>query len=930
MLFDDQNQRTPRLVLLDGHAMVFRAFFALSRDRPMTVKETGERIEAVYSFTSTLFKAINDLSPTHLAIAFDPRGPTFRHEEYKEYKATRAPTPTELPHQVDRVKEIVTAMGIPRYEIPGYEADDVLGTISKKASEDGAEIIIYTGDTDTLQLVTPKVKVLITSGFGDQRIFDEDAVRERYGGLNPIQQIDVKALEGDTSDNIPGVPGIGRKTAVKLINAYGSLEGVYENINDVLPPRIQSLLREHEAGAWQSKHLVTIVTSVDTKFELEHAEFGNFDRDNLVSVFRELGFNSLVNRIPQLSTKDPSLLKTDFSVGSSTSESTVPNTNVMVVNTTESFEQMLNEIAAAQIISFDTEASSINPMQARLAGLSFSTTPGSSFYVPLGHLEGQQLQLESVFDSIIPLLHDSGLKLVGHNLNYDLTLLKKYGLDPQKVTIHFDTMIAAHLLGERGLGLKQLALSKLGIEMTLITELIGKGRSQITFNEVPIEQAAPYAGADADIALRLKEHLEKELDQQSKTLMKELEMPLVSVLVEMQTAGISLDEVVLSDLSTEISTAIEHAEKLIFEIVGHQFNIGSPQQLSDVLFKEMNLPTGRKTLTGYSTDASTLEGLLDTHPVVSQVLSYRELTKLRSTYVDALPTQINPTTKRIHTTFNQVGASTGRLASNDPNLQNIPVRTELGRRVRDAFIASKRPEWLLLAADYSQVELRVLAHLSGDPNLIEAFENGEDIHASTASLVYKVPIEKVDSEMRRLAKVMNFGVIYGLSAFGIANQTDLSMEEGAQFISTYMGTYPRVKEYLDETLDYARQLGYVETLLGRRRYLPEITSSNRQLRQASERMAVNMPVQGTAADIVKAAMIEVQSRLVQEKMESAMLLQVHDELVFEVPNSEIAALSNHLEEIMPRALNMVVPLLIEIKKGESWGTMKPANLHLKG
>ena len=344
----------------------------------------------------------------------------------------------------------------------------------------------------------------------------------------------------------------------------------------------------------------------------------------------------------------------------------------------------------------------------------------------------------------------------------------------------------------------------------------------------------------------------------------------------------------------------------------------------------MNLPTGRKTLTGYSTDASTLEGLLDTHPVVSQVLSYRELTKLRSTYVDALPTQINPTTKRIHTTFNQVGASTGRLASNDPNLQNIPVRTELGRRVRDAFIASKRPEWLLLAADYSQVELRVLAHLSGDPNLIEAFENGEDIHASTASLVYKVPIEKVDSEMRRLAKVMNFGVIYGLSAFGIANQTDLSMEEGAQFISTYMGTYPRVKEYLDETLDYARQLGYVETLLGRRRYLPEITSSNRQLRQASERMAVNMPVQGTAADIVKAAMIEVQSRLVQEKMESAMLLQVHDELVFEVPNSEIAALSNHLEEIMPRALNMVVPLLIEIKKGESWGTMKPANLHLKG
>lgn len=923
MLLDEQNTKTPRLVLLDGHAMVFRAFFALSKDRPMTVKETGERIEAVYSFTSTLFKAINDLSPSHLAIAFDPRGPTFRHEEYREYKGTRAPTPTELPHQIDRVKEVVTAMGIPVYEIPGYEADDVLGTISKQASDEGAEIIIYTGDTDTLQLVKPNVKVLITSGFGDQRVFDEDAVRQRYGGLDPIKQIDVKALEGDTSDNIPGVPGIGRKTAIKLIDAYGSLDGVYQNIDRVTPPRIQSLLKEYENDARQSKYLVTIVTSVDTKFELEQTEFGNFERENLVHLFRELGFTSLVDRIPQLNKRDSSTYKVNLDASSDSKifEGSTPDTDVTVIDNKESFERMIEQLSAAPFIALDTEASSINPMQADLAGLSFSTTPGKAFYVPLGHLEGEQLGLDYVFDSILPLLHKDSSKLVGHNLNYDLTLLSKYGVDPKQVSVQFDTLIAAHLLGERGLGLKQLALSKLGIEMTLITELIGKGRNQITFNEVPIQSAAPYAGADADISLRLKDQMEKDLDQQSLTLMKELEMPLVPVLVEMQANGISLDQSILQNLSTEISAAILQAETLIFKVVGHQFNIGSPQQLSDVLFKELNLPTGRKTLTGFSTDASTLEGLLDTHPIVSQILSYRELTKLRSTYVDSLPNQINPATMRIHTTFNQVGASTGRLASNDPNLQNIPVRTDLGRRVRDAFIAGKRPEWLLLAADYSQVELRVLAHLSGDPALIEAFENGEDIHSSTASLVYKVPIEKVGPEMRRLAKVMNFGVIYGLSAFGIANQTELTMEEGAQFISTYMGTYPRVKEYLDETLDSARQLGYVETILGRRRYLPEITSTNRQLRQASERMAVNMPVQGTAADIVKAAMVEIQARLIQEKMRSTMLLQVHDELVFETPKEEVPVLCNHLEEIMPRALNMVVPLLIEIKKGESWGTM---------
>ena len=919
--------RPARLVILDGHAMVFRAFFALSRDHPMTMKDTGERIEAVYSFTSTLFKAINELAPTHLAIAFDPPGPTFRHEDYAEYKGTRAETPAELPPQVDRVKQVVRAMGIPVYEVPGYEADDVLGTISARCGAEGIETIIYTGDTDTLQLVSPNVRVLMTSGYGDQRMYDEDAVRERYGGLEPRQQIDVKALEGDTSDNVPGVPGIGRKTAIKLITEFNSVEGIYERLDEVVPPRIQGLLRDNEASARQSKFLVTIVTDMTTGFVLDDAAFGDFARDDLVSVFRELGFTSLVDRIPKQgagaapTSTQAGAQASDAPRASASTATGPPDTQVTTVDTPEALRALVADISKATLLSVDTEASSTNPMQADLAGLSFCVEPGRAYYVPVGHTEGTQLPLNDVMDALLPVLRDAAIPKVGHNLNYDLTLLSRYGLDPDDVTVGFDTMVGAHLLGERGISLKQLALSKLGIEMTLITALIGTGRKQVPFTQVPIPEATPYAGADADMTLRLKNLIEAALDERSLTVLRELEMPLLPVIVQMQHDGIALDESVLGTLDEELTAAIQIAEAAVYDDVGHHFNIGSPQQLSDILFNELHLPHGRKTQTGYSTDAATLESLLDTHPVVSHVLTYRELTKLKSTYVDSLPNEVNPATGRIHTTFNQVGAATGRLASNDPNLQNIPVRTDLGRRVRNAFVAERRPEWELLAADYSQVELRVLAHLSGDSALIEAFERGEDIHASTAALVYRVPIDGVNADMRRLAKVMNFGVIYGLSAFGIANQTELTMEEGTQFIDTYLGSYPRVKEYLEETVHAARENGYVETLLGRRRYVPEITSANRNLRQAAERVAVNMPVQGTAADIVKAAMIEVHARLADEGLSARMLLQVHDELVFETPKNEEARLREVLEEIMPRALNMVVPLAIEIKTGYSWGEM---------
>ena len=921
-------ERPARLVVLDGHAMVYRAFFALQRDRPMTVQQTGERVEAVYSFTSTLFKAIGDLKPTHLAIAFDPPGGTFRHEQFDQYKANRPEMPDELHHQVERVKELMRAMHVPIYEVPGFEADDVIGSIASECGGQGIDTVIFTGDTDTLQLVTPHVRVLITSGFGDQKMYDEDAVRERYDGLEPHQQIDVKALEGDTSDNVPGVPGIGRKTAIKLIQQYGSVDALYEHLDEVAPPRIQGLLREHQAQALSSKELVTIVCDAPTDFDLAATEFGHYRRDEVLEVFRALEFSSLVARIPPPHDERADAAQQPDGPAAAQEAEPAPDSigasdmSVAVVDTAAALEALAKTLAAAQEFALVVQGSSGLAMTAEVVGLGIAVEPGSAWYVPIGHAEGKQLPLEQALGALLPLLGDAAIAKVGHNLNYGLTVLAKHGLRPTSVSVGFDTMVAAQLLGDRAFQLKQVALNRLGLDIPSVEALTGTGRKQRAFADVAIGEAAAFAGGQAETVVRLRKAMAEMLDERSAAVMRELEMPLVPVLVQMQLHGIALDLGVMEELDTEISQAVAEAERAVYEDVGHEFNIGSPQQLSDVLFKELKLPPGKRTQTGYSTDAATLEGLVDAHPAARRILEYRELSKLKSTYVDTLPQQVNPQTHRIHTTYNQVGAATGRLASNDPNLQNIPVRTELGRRVRGAFVAEGRPQWTLLAADYSQVELRVLAHLSHDNALIQAFAEGQDIHASTAALVYSVPLDEVTSDMRRLAKVLNFGVIYGLSPFGIAQQTELTVEEGAQFIETYLGAYPQVRHYIDETVHRARTDKYVETLLGRRRYIPEITSSNRNIRQAAERIAINMPVQGTAADIIKAAMVDVQKRLEDEGMASKMLLQVHDELVFETPQHEQDALVGVLEEIMPRELHLVVPVEIEIRAGYSWGELK--------
>jgi DNA polymerase-1 len=724
------------------------------------------------------------------------------------------------------------------------------------------------------------------------------------------------------------VPGIGAKTAVKLILEFGSLEGVYDKLDDVTPPRIQGLLREHKEQAFQGKWLGTIVKEMPIELDSEAARFGGFNREDVLAVLRDFEFSSLVNRIPGQTAVQGSLLGDDAGEpGQRTAESNSQR-DYQIVDTTAALSAMVEELHAAGSFAFDTETDSLDAMRANLVGLSFSPSAGRSFYVPVGHAQGTQLSLGEVLESLKPLLEDPSLGKVAHNANYDMMILANY--DIQVRGLDFDTMVAAHLASRSGLDLKELAFNVLQEEMTPIKELIGTGRKQITFDQVPVELAAPYAAADADMTGQLREALEPVLRTRgTDRIMAEVEIPLVPVLVQMQRNGIIVDPDMLRNMSGDLTEQVYALQEEIYANAGQPFNIGSPQQLSTVLFeklmqpawlKEQGLPPPKRTKTGFSTDASVLEELRGANPIVDKVLRYRELTKLKSTYLDALPDLVNPATGRIHTSYNQVGSATGRFSSSDPNLQNIPIRTELGRQVRRAFLA--QPGWKLLAADYSQVELRILAHLSKDPALLEAFHRDEDIHSATASQVYGVEMGDVTPDMRRLAKVMNFGIIYGLSAHGMAQQTDLDVHQSAEFIEGYFGKYPGIRDYVEAIKQQARETLYVETLLGRRRYLPEIASSNHNIRQGAERMAINMPVQGTAADIIKIAMIRIHRRMLEQGVASRMLLQVHDELIFEVPPEEMEPMRAMVLELMPAAMELDVPLKVELKVGPTWGDLE--------
>jgi DNA polymerase-1 len=920
----------PRLFLIDGHALAYRAYFALTRagDGSRWITKAGESTAGTYGFVSVLLRLLESQAPEYLAVSFDT-GRTFRDDLYAEYKATRDKMPDDLRLQLDRIRQVVLAFGIPILEAEGFEADDVLGTVARRAAEQGVRVVILSGDRDLLQLVDDSIHVELAGqklseaiDYGPQAVFDKF-------GVSPGQLVDYKALVGDTSDNIPGVKGIGEKTAVGLIQQYGSLEAIYQNLAEV-PERFRIKLEQGRDQAYLSRRLATIELEVPIEFDLEACRAHDYDRARVVELFRELEFRSLLTRIAP-EAEGPSRQMTLFATPAAPAQ---PMGGFHIVDDAAALESLAARLRQAAEIAVDVETTGIDATRADLVGISLAVEPGEGYYLPVGHLPhlagGPQLPLDAVLEALRGPLTDASKPKVGHNLKYDLMVMARHGL--AFTPLGFDTLLAEWLCdpSSHNLGLKDLAFVRLGLEMTHIQHLIGSGRVQRSMAEVPIAEVAPYAAADAEVCLRLKPQLEHELEsKQHGSLFRDLEMPLVAILAAMEASGIALDLTFLHELSLTLGTRIHELEEDITRQVGHPFNLNSTQQLAAVLFNELGLAPPdrtRKTSSGhFSTAASVLEELRHAHPVVDKILEHRELSKLRSTYTDALPAQVNPLTGRVHTSFSQTGAVTGRLASSDPNLQNIPIRTELGRQIRRAFIAA--PGHLLLSVDYSQIELRIVAHVSEDQAMLRAFHEDQDIHAATAAAIFGVPQTSVTPEMRRHAKAVNFGLIYGMSAFGLSRSTDLTLAEAETFVRVYFERFPGVRRYLDETRRLAGERGYVETLLGRRRYFPQLMQGAQAVpdaaRNRAEREAINAPIQGTAADIIKLAMICLPEALGAAGLHARMLLQVHDELVFEVPEEQLGPTVQLVQQVMQSPMSLRVPLKTDAKVGVNWAEMQP-------
>jgi DNA polymerase-1 len=901
------------MMLVDGHGLAYRAFHAL----PETLATaSGEPTNAVYGFTAMLLDALSQYHSDYIVVSFDV-GRTFRHHAFEGYKEQRPSMPVDLQHQMDRIHEVLAALNIPVYTRDGFEADDLIGTLAREASERGMNVLVVTGDSDLLQIVDGNIRVILPGRqrFGDYRVFDRAAVEERFG-FPPERIPEYKALVGDSSDNIPGVPGIGTKTGTGLIQKYPSLESMREHIDGIKPPRARDALAEHFTLALLGRTLATIVRDVDLDLDLDRCVLGDYDRARVIDVFRELEFRTLVNRLPDPTRPGHRAPHT-------------PSVRTIVRSESE-MRQLVKDLQAAKAIALDVETTSLEPMRAELVGVALATAPDRSYYVPLNHA-GETVVLPSatVRSALAPVLASANTVIYAHNAKYDALVLERAGFPRPRVA--FDTMIAAYLLGETSVGLKELAFTWLGLEMQEISSLIGRGRAQITMDQTRIEEAAEYACGDVEATYRLVELLCNQLrDQGLEPLFQEIEMPLVNVLIDMEQAGVAVDVEMLRELSTLLDVQISDLEEQIYRLADCRFNINSTRQLANILFEDLRLLAGRRTKTGYSVSQEVLEELRGAHPIIDRILEYRQLLKLRSTYVAALPAQVNPVTGRIHTSFNQTIAATGRLSSSNPNLQNIPIRTEIGRRVRRAFIAGDHPAApldgelkVLLSADYSQIELRLMAHVSGDERLVRAFQLGQDIHAVTAAELFGIDIKEVTPDMRRLAKTVNFGIIYGMQAFGLARETGMSRQEAQRFIDTYMARLQGVWRYLEKTKRDAIEKGYVSTMFGRRRYVPDIVSSNGSRRQAAERMAINMPLQGTAADIMKIAMIRVQQALRSRELRTRMLLQVHDELLFEVPMSELKQVAELVADIMENIAPLRVPLRVELSAGKNWDQLEP-------
>lgn len=896
-----------RFYLIDGMAIAYRAYFAFI-SRPL-INSKGMNTSAVFGFVSTLEKILTEEKPDHIVVAFDTKEPTFRHERYVEYKATREKMPDDMVEQLPFLKRIVEGYRIPVIEMPGWEADDIIGTLAKRGEREGLECVLVTPDKDYMQLVSDTTRILRPGKTSD--VWESvglEGVREKFG-VRPDQVIDVLGLIGDASDNIPGVKGIGEKTAIPLIQEFGSIPALYENIDAVQKAGVRTKLLEQRDMAYLSRELVTI--DIDAPVNVDPHELRAKPRN--VALLREL-FTELELKRFLLRLDDTPETGTDSDPAPASvlrAASTVRH-EYITVDSAQALAAMVHELALTSEFCFDTETTGTNALACDLVGMSFSAVPGKAWYVPAN----MALSIADIAAAVAPLF-DGTRTVIGHNLKFDYLVLHRAGVTAE--TPIYDTMIASYILSPDGEhSMDGLAERMLGYTPIPISALIGSGKNQKSMADVPVDVVAEYAAEDADITLQLAHAMRRDITATGQEkLLEDIEFPLVSVLCTMEEAGIKIDTDALADISKEMEGMIGGATTRIHTLAGEEFNIGSTKQLGVILFDKLGLPAGKKTQTGYSTDVSVLESLQGKHPIVDEILLYRQLTKLKSTYVDALPKMVNPRTGRVHTSYNQAVAATGRLSSTDPNLQNIPIRTEAGREIRRAFIA-EGDDMLLLSADYSQIELRLAAEISGDEGMLAAFESGTDIHSSTAMTLFNVPPEEVTAEMRRVAKTTNFGILYGISAFGLAQRLGIPNADAKDLIDVYFERFPKINEYIASTIGYARKNGYVETLMGRRRYLADINNKNRNVRMFAERMAINAPIQGTAADMIKIAMINIHRDMRARKLRSRMLLQVHDELVFEAAVEELEELQSLVATRMKTAMMLRVPIEVEAGTGRNW------------
>jgi len=918
-----------KLFLLDAMALIYRAYFAFSKNPRINSK--GLNTSAMFGFTNTLLEILNKEKPTHIAVAFDTAAPTQRHEDFEAYKANREAIPEDLATSIPYVQEIIEAFNIPVIVKDGYEADDIIGTLAKEAEKKGFTTYMMTPDKDFGQLVSEHIFMYKPASFGGSpEVLGIPEVLKKFEIKNVDQVRDILGLWGDSADNIPGIPGVGEKTAKQLIADYGSVENIIANA-DKLKGKLAEKVKTHADQAILSKQLATIITDAPVEFDEKALELVPPDKEKLREVFAELEFRALAKRVlneelagaPAIENTQPVLFDKNEAVDS---EETLPHAlktisdvkhHYILIDTKEKRKDVIAQISKNKSFCFDTETTNIDANYAELVGLSISIHPHEAWYIPIPASYDDAHKIISEFKE---LFEDESIGKTGQNIKYDMTVLKWYDISVKGPL--FDTMIAHYLIEpDMRHNMNLLAEVYLNYEPIPIENLIGEKRSeQISMREVPIEKITEYAAEDADVTHQLKLKLEPELKKNELTkLFSEVEMPLIPVLVGMETEGVAIDPDALNEFSKQLEKEVAEVEKAVYKAAGTEFNIASPKQLGEVLFDQLKIdPKAKKTKTGqYATGEEVLSKLADKHPAVQYVLDYRQLSKLKSTYVDTLPGMINPRTGRIHTSYQQAVAATGRLSSNNPNLQNIPIRTERGKEVRKAFI-SRNNKYTLLSADYSQIELRIIASFSNDASMIDAFSKGIDIHTTTASKVYNIALDKVTSEMRRNAKMVNFGIIYGISAFGLSQRLNIPRKEAASIIENYFLQFPTIKQYMDQSIEFARQNGYVETILGRKRYLRDINSANAVVRGFAERNAINAPIQGSAADLIKVAMINIHRELEKQQLKTKMILQVHDELVFDTPLDEVARVKPLVTELMQNAIPMKVPIVVETGTGKNW------------